>query len=130
MSTDPISDLIIKLKNAGNAGRNTVVIGYSQIKESILEVLKKEGFVKSFRKLSVKGKPSLEISLILDNRIPKIKDVKRVSKPSKRVYMKSSEIRLVKQGYGALVLSTPAGVLSGREARKQKVGGEALFQIW
>jgi len=130
MHIDPIADMINMMKNAGNAGRDTVVVSYSKMKESIAEVLKSEGFVKSYEKKSVKGRPSLELTLILENRIPKIKGVKRVSKPSKRMYVKSTEIRAVKQGYGALVVSTPAGVLSGREAKKQKVGGEALFQIW
>jgi small subunit ribosomal protein S8 len=127
---DQISNMIIKMKNAGLAGRDSTTTPYSQMKESILEVLKKEGFVKGFEKKSEKGKPVIAIDLILENRIPKIKGVKRVSKPSKRVYQKASEIRGVKQGYGALVLSTPAGIMTGREAKKQKVGGEALFQIW
>jgi small subunit ribosomal protein S8 len=130
MSTDPISDMIIAMKNAGNAGRDSITIPYSQIKESIALVLKNEGFLKSFEKKSVKGKPSLVLDLILENRVPKIKGVKRVSKPSKRMYTKSARIRGVKQGYGALILTTPSGIMSGREAKKQKVGGEALFQIW
>ncbi len=122
--------MIIKMKNAGMAGRDTTSVPYSKMKEAILEVLKSEGFIKSFEKKSEKGKQVLEIELILENRIPKIKGVKRVSKPSKRIYQKSTEIRNVKQGYGSLILSTPAGIMSGREARKQKIGGEALFQIW
>jgi len=127
---DQISNMIIKMKNAGLAGRDSTTTPYSKMKESILEVLKKEGFVKGFEKKSEKGKPVLAIDLILENRVPKIKGVKRVSKPSKRVYTKASDIRGVKQGYGALVLSTPAGIMTGKEAKKQKVGGEALFQIW
>lgn len=127
---DPIADMITKLKNAGNAGRDLVVVGYSKQKEAILKVLQNEGYIKSASKKVVNGKPSLEIELILENRIPKIKGVKRVSKPSKRVYTRSADIRKVKQGYGALVVSTPSGIMSGRDAKKQKVGGEALFQIW
>jgi small subunit ribosomal protein S8 len=127
---DVLSNMIIKMKNAGMAGRDTTSVPYSKMKEAILEVLKKEGFVATFQKKSEKGKQVLEIGLILENRIPKIKGVKRVSKPSKRIYQKATEIRNVKQGYGSLILSTPAGIMSGREARKNKVGGEALFQIW
>lgn len=127
---DPIADMINMMKNAGQAGRETVIVSYSKMKESILEVLKSESYIKGFEKKSVKGKPSIEISLILENRVPKIKGVKRVSKPSKRIYTTAKDIRPVKQGYGSLVVSTPAGILSGREAKKQKVGGEALFQIW
>jgi small subunit ribosomal protein S8 len=127
---DPIADMITKLKNAGLAQRDSVTVSYSRMKERIAEVLKSEGYIKGFEKKSVKGHPALEISLIIENRIPKIKGVKRVSKPSKRIYTKSGEIRKVKYGYGSVVLSTPAGVLSGKEAKKQKVGGEALFEIW
>jgi small subunit ribosomal protein S8 len=76
------------------------------------------------------GKKRLEINLISDNRVPKIKGVLRISKPSKRVYKKFSEIRPVKNGYGAVLISTSAGIMSGQEARKAKLGGEALFSIW
>ena len=127
---DPLSNMIIAIKNAGNAGLESTAVPFSKLKESIAEVLKKEGFVKDFGKKSVKGRPMLEVSLYLENRVPKIKGVKRISKPSKRIYKKASEIRGVKSGYGIMVLSTPSGVMSGKEAKKQKVGGEALFQIW
>jgi small subunit ribosomal protein S8 len=78
----------------------------------------------------VGNKPVLVVNLFMENRIPKIKGVSRISKTSKRIYKKFSEIRLVKNGYGAVVLSTPKGILSGRDARKEKVGGEILFTIW
>lgn len=127
---DPIANMITQLKNAGSAGRESVVVPFSQIKENIAKVLMSEGFVKSVEKKEVKGRPVLLIGVFLENRIPKIKGVQRLSKTSKRVYKKSSEIRPVKNGYGALVLSTPKGVMSGREAKKQKLGGEVLFSIW
>ena len=127
---DQISNFIIKLKNAGNAGQESVVVPASKLKLSIVEVLKKEGFVKDFTEKSEKGRPVILISLFSENRIPKIKGVKRISKPSKRVYKKSTELRSVKNGYGALILSTSAGVMTGREAKAAKLGGEALFKIW
>jgi small subunit ribosomal protein S8 len=127
---DPIANMITGIKNAGNAGRDSLVVSYSKIKENIAAVLKKEGFIKGAEKKTVGGKPSLVIDLIMENRIPKVKGVARISKTSKRIYKKSSEIRLVKNGYGAVVLSTPKGILSGRDARKEKVGGEVLFTIW
>ncbi len=127
---DPIANMIIGIKNAGNAGRDHVVLSYSKIKENIANVLKKEGFIKGAEKKVVGGKPSLIVSLLMENRIPKVKGVARISKTSKRIYKKASEIRLVKNGYGAVVLSTPKGILSGRDARKEKVGGEILFTIW
>lgn len=127
---DQIANLITTLKNAGAAGHDNVVTSYSKLKHSIVEVLKKEGFVKDVETKMEKGKKVLSISLILENRIPKISGVKRISKPSKRVYRKASEIKSVKNGYGALIVSTSAGVMSGNEARKAKLGGEALFSIW
>jgi small subunit ribosomal protein S8 len=127
---DPIANMITGIKNSGNAGRSSLVVSYSKIKEAIAEVLRKEGFIKGAEKKVVGGKPSLVIDLFLEGRTPKVRGVKRVSKTSKRVYKKSSEIRLVKNGYGSVILSTPKGVMSGRDARKEKVGGEVLFTIW
>ena|SRR3989344_4951597 len=127
---DTISNMIIQIKNAGNAGHNHVLVPYSKLKHSIVETLKKEKFVKDVEAKSQKGKKMLAIDLFMENRVPKIKGVKRISKPSKRIYKKSSDIRSVKNGYGALILSTSKGVMSGREARRASLGGEALFQIW
>ena len=127
---DTISNMIIAVKNAGNAKHDSVSVPYSKLKHSIAEVLKKEGFIKNAEEKSEKGRKVLSIGLFIENRIPKIKGVKRLSKPSKRIYKKATEIRAVKSGYGALIISTPAGVMSGRDARKAKLGGEALFSIW
>lgn len=122
--------MLASLKNAGNSGRDSLAVPYSKIKENIAEVLKKEGFIKGAEKRMIDKKPVLSIELFMENRIPKIKGVKRLSKTSKRVYKKSSELRPVKNGYGALIISTPKGVMSGRDARKEKLGGEVLFSIW
>ncbi|KKU20474.1 MAG: 30S ribosomal protein S8 [Candidatus Nomurabacteria bacterium GW2011_GWA1_46_11] len=127
---DAISDMIIRIKNAGAAGHDRVSVPYSKLGRSIVEVLKKENFVKSVETESKKGKKMLAIELFMENRVPKIKGVKRISKPSRRIYKKSSDIRAVKNGYGALVLSTSQGIMSGREAKRASLGGEALFTIW
>lgn len=127
---DPIADMLAQIKNSGNAGRDTLLVPFSSIKENIANVLKSEGFIKSVEKKIVLKKAMLEIGLIIENRIPKIKGIQRLSKTSKRVYKKSTEIRPVKNGYGALVVSTPKGVMSGRDAKKAKIGGEVLFSIW
>ena len=126
---DTISNFIIKLKNAGNAHQDSVTVQHSKLKEAICETLKREGFIKSF---TVSGgvKKVIEVDLLSENRVPKIKGVQRLSKPSKRLYSKSSEIRAVKSGYGALIVSTSKGVMTGREAKKLSLGGEALFKIW
>jgi len=122
--------MLTSLKNAGNAGRSTVNVPYSKIKENIATVLISEGFLKSAEKKIVDKKAVLSMEVIMENRIPKIKGAQRISKTSKRVYKKSAELRPVKNGYGALILSTPKGVMSGRDAKKQKLGGEVLFSIW
>lgn len=127
---DIISNFIIKIKNAGNAGLSSVVVPHSNLKLSIAEVLKKEGFIQGFEEKSEKGRKVIVINLLSENRIPRIKGVQRISKPSKRIYKKSTEIRGVKNGYGALIISTSAGVMTGRDAKKAKLGGEALFSIW
>ncbi len=130
ISMDPIANMIVSIKNAGDAGRHNVLVSYSKLKHSIADVLKEEGFVKSVEKKSKGNKHHLSIDLIVDGRSRKVKGVKRHSKPSKRIYKKASEIRPVKQSYGVLVLSTPQGVMAGYKAKKAGVGGEALFSIW
>ncbi|MDO8569860.1 MAG: 30S ribosomal protein S8 [bacterium] len=137
---DTISNMIIQIKNAGSAGHNRVLVPYSKLKHSIVETLKKEKFVKNVEIKEKKparpngrsggGKKMLAIDLFMENRVPKIKGVRRISKPSRRIYQKSSDIRSVKNGYGALILSTSRGIMSGREARRASLGGEALFTIW
>lgn len=127
---DPIANMIVQIKNAGSAGRENVVLPYSKVKENIAKVLVKERFLKGVDKKTVKGHPVLSIDLIIDNRNPKVTGVKRISKNSKRIYKKSSEIRPIKNGYGHLILSTPKGIMTGRDARKEKLGGEVLFSIW
>ncbi len=127
---DHISNLIIQIKNAGNAGHDTASVPYSKLKHAVSEVLKKEGFIKDVEIRTEKGRKVLVLALILENRVPKIKGVARISKPSKRIYKKTSEIRSVKSGYGAIILSTSAGIMSGSDAKRAKLGGEALFSIW
>jgi small subunit ribosomal protein S8 len=128
--TDPISDMIIRIKNAGNSHKESLSFPYSNLKFEICSLLQKEGFIKSAAKKGKKIAKSIEVELVTEGKLPHIQGVKRVSKPSRRVYRKYDEIRPIKNGYGRLVLSTPKGLLTDISARKQKVGGEALFQIW
>lgn len=130
MVNDPIADLIIQLKNASMAKKPSVVLPYSEMKFTIAEILNKEGFLKSVSKKGKKVKKYLEMDLLYKDDRPRIKGVRRISKPGRRVYKKSSELRPVRQGTGLLLLSTPSGVMTNRTARDSKVGGEALFEIW
>jgi small subunit ribosomal protein S8 len=128
---DKISNMLVKIKNAGIAGHKTVEIPYSNLLSAIADCLVKGKFVASASKKTGKGdKFFLEISLISANKEPRITQVERISKPSKRVYIKAKDIKPVRQGYGMMVLSTPKGVMIADDARKELVGGEALFRIW
>jgi small subunit ribosomal protein S8 len=127
---DPISDMIVQIRNASDAGKESVILPYSKLKLAILDVLLKEGFVKSFGKKGKKVAKFIEVVLAYEGDEPKIHSVQRISKSSRRVYQKAKDIRGVKNGFGILVLSTPLGIMSDKMARMEKVGGEALFKIW
>ncbi len=118
------------MKNAGLAGKPTVSMPHSKLKNAILECLKKEGYVAEISKRVKKGQPVLEVELVYVDKTPKITEAERISKQSRRVYFGVNDIHKVKNGSGLLVLSTPKGILSGRDARKEQVGGEALFRLW
>ena len=128
---DKISELIIGLKNAGMAKRATVSMPASKLKKNILLLLKKEGYIVDFSEggEGVKKTLTVEIAYNKDG-TPKINDVKRVSKLSVRQYKGYRDLRPVKYGYGLSVLSTPLGIISGKEAKSKKVGGELLFTLW
>lgn len=129
--TDPIAAMLIMIKNAGKAERPFIVVPHSKLKESIALCLQKEGYVSSVTKKTSKNHPVLEIGVKYDDKgDSKVHEVKRVSKPSRRMYMGTRDVRPVKNGYGILVLSTPKGIMTGKEARKELVGGEVLFMIW
>jgi small subunit ribosomal protein S8 len=131
MVNDPIADFIIRIKNANTAGKDTVSVSYSKMKEAIATVLHKEGYLKSVEKKGKTAVTSLEVGLVYEgDTTPKIQGVERMSKLSKRMYLGSSDIKPVRNGYGRLILTTPQGILTDGQARKQKVGGEALFKIW
>ena len=122
--------MLIMIKNASLAGKESVILPYSKLKEAIGECLQKEGYVKAVSKKVKKNHPVLEVELLYADRGPKISEVERISKQSRRVYFGMKDIYPVRGGTGLLVLSTPKGILSGKEARKEQVGGEALFKIW
>ena len=137
---DSISNMLIMMKNASLVGKESVLFPYSKLKNAIVECLKKEGYISGIsKKISEKGvsvsgtknrQPTLEIELVYIDGKPKITEVERISKQSRRVYFGMKDIHSVRNGTGLLVLSTPKGILSGKDARRQQVGGEALFRIW
>jgi len=129
---DPISDFLIRIKNAGAAGKRNVLVPFSNMKSAIAELLFAKGFIGEIAK---KGKTpatkSLSINVLYEaDGSPKIRDVKRISKPSRRLYEKTKNIKSYRRGFGMAVLSTPKGIMSDLDARKANVGGELLFTIW
>jgi len=130
MVSDTVGDFITQLKNAGMVGKSGVVLPYSKLKAAIAEKLVASGYVAAVETKGKDSKKVLEVTLKYDNGSHSINGVKRVSKPGRRLYSKVAEIYPVKFGKGHMFLSTPAGILTGEEARQQNVGGEQLFIIW
>ena len=131
MVADPISDFIIQLKNAGAVKRESISLPYSKFKYAVAHKLAKAGYIKAVSKHGKKTKKFVDIELMYtDKGTPRINGVERVSKPSKRVYQGVDKVASVKYGQGAMILSTPKGILTDKEARKENTGGEALFKIW
>jgi len=123
-------NLLTQLKNAQAVKKESIKTSYSKMKEKILEVLKDNGYIENFERKGRGAKRVLDIKLKYNDDGGVIDGIKLISKSSRRLYIGYKDIRFVKSGYGLLILSTPKGILTGREARKTKVGGEALFEIW
>ncbi len=131
MVNDPVGDFIIQLKNAGMVGKASVNVPYSKLKHAIADKLAEAGFVAAVDKHGKKVKKTLHVDLKYDARgAHQIQGVQRISKPGRRLYLGVSEIFPVKFGRGKRILSTPAGILTGEEAREKNMGGEELFIIW
>jgi small subunit ribosomal protein S8 len=128
MVTDPISDLIIRIKNASDAKKASVVVIGSKLAENIAHALKKAGYISSVDKS--KTKRELELGLIYFEGTPRINGVERISKPSRRLYQKATDIRTFRSGYGNTVFTTSKGIMVDVDAKKLKLGGEILFRIW
>ena len=131
MVGDPIGDLIIQIKNAGMVRKPTISVPYSKLKHAVADKLVSTGFIENAEKIGQKVKKTLSITLKYDDAGKHhILGVKRVSKPGRRLYIGADQIFPVKFGKGKRIISTPAGILTGEEAKKKNVGGEELFIIW
>jgi small subunit ribosomal protein S8 len=126
---DKIGDMLVAIKNGGNAGKKTVNIPYSGYKMNIVRALFQEGYIKSYSQKDTKNGDILEVDLLYKEGNPRITQVKRISKPSRRLYTNMKDIKTVKQGFGSVFLSTPKGIMTGKLAKKEQVGGEILFEI-
>jgi len=129
--TDPITDMLNQIRNAQAVGKTEILIPFSNLKNEIATLLSKEGFVGEVKK-AVKGKiKGLKITLKYDiGGDPAIAGLERISRPGQRIYDAVSEIKKVHGGYGISVVSTSKGLMTNKEARKQKIGGEIICQVW
>ena len=128
--SDPIADFLTRLRNAGAARKEEVLAPYSKIKSEIARILKNEGYITAYE-IDTTGKfPRIKVTTKNHDRVSAITGLKRISKPGLRKYVGATEIPRVLGGMGISILSTPQGVISGREAKKQNVGGELLATIW
>lgn len=131
MVVDPIANLINGIYNAQQRGHKDVRAPYTKVTFAIAEVLKRAGYIESVDKDGKDVKKHMDIVLKYDAQgAPAVSGVKRVSKQSKRTYKRVDQIVPVRNGYGTLILSTPKGIFTDKQARKENVGGEALFEIW
>ncbi|HEV8116883.1 MAG TPA: 30S ribosomal protein S8 [Thermoanaerobaculia bacterium] len=128
---DPITDLLNRLRNGMRAGHDRVDVPASRVKEHLVKVLAEEGYVSSYRRIEEKGRPLLRIGLKYDSEgEPIVNGLERVSRPGRRVYAAAKQIPEVLGGLGVSILSTSRGIVTGRQAREQKLGGEILCNVW
>ena len=128
--TDPIADMLTRIRNANQAKHEVVEMPASRLKLEILEVLKNEGYIAEYEKIEDGKQGVIRVTLKYVNKERVIKGIKRISKPGLRVYAKSTELPQVLNGLGVAIISTSNGVMTDREARKNKLGGEVIAFVW
>lgn len=131
MMTDPVADMLTRLRNASKAKHTTTVMPTSKIKREIARILKDEGYIQDFEVVDGEPQPSLRVHLkYADDRAPAFIGLRRVSKPGLRVYKGRQEIPRVLGGLGTVIISTPKGLMTGRDAWRQNIGGEVVAFVW
>lgn len=129
--SDPVADMLTKIRNASRAGFDRVDIGTSKLKLEIVKVLKNEGYIKNFKKVQLDGFNFIRLFLKYDeNEKPIIHGIDKISKPGRRIYTGYKKLPRVKNGFGTVVISTSAGVTTGKKANEKKIGGELICSIW
>ncbi len=131
--TDPIADMLTRIRNAVRIERATVTLPVSKVKRGLAEVLKREGYIWDWREEELESCPSKQLHIDLKygpNGERVIRHIKRVSKPGRRVYARAASLKPILNGLGISVISTSRGVISDREARQRKLGGEVLCELW
>ena len=131
MNTDPIADMLTRIRNAQAVQKATVAVPFSKMKFQIATVLERRGFIKKVELKGRKTKKIFEITLKYDKENkPIISEIRRISRPGQRIYTPAKELRRVKSGRGISIVSTSGGVMTDGEARKKNVGGESLCEVW
>lgn len=128
--TDPITDMLNRIRNAAALQKEEVLVPFSKIKYEIVSILSKEGFVDEVKKNTKEKNKVIKITLKYDNNVSVISGLRRVSKPGQRIYSESSELKKIRGGYGISIVSTSKGLMTNKEARKNKLGGEIIMEIW
>ncbi len=128
--SDPIADFLIRIKNAAMVGKSEVRVPYSKIKHTLADLLVERGYLESAEKVGKKAKKELVVTVKYTDGTPSFEEIKRISKPSRRIYIKSKDIFPIKYGKGTLVISTSKGIMTGEKAKEENLGGEALFEIY
>lgn len=129
--TDPIAEMLTIIRNAQAVNKSTVKVLHSNSKFNLAKLLEKEGFIEKAEKKGTKPKQVIIITLkYKEDGKPQITYLKRISKPSQRIYVGYRDIRSVKEGYGSAIISTPAGLATGKDAKKHKLGGEYICEVW
>jgi small subunit ribosomal protein S8 len=128
--TDPIGDMLARIKNALTAKKEQVVIPHSKLKEAIALILEENNYIQGYEVEEKKPQSDLVVTLRYVEGLPAISGMERVSKPGRRLYAKTKQIPVTLNGYGLTVVSTSKGILTDNEARKKNVGGELLCRVW
>ena len=129
-STDQIADLITRIRNAVMVGKNEILVPTPKLKTQVVEVLAKNGYVASFEVIDGKPRGMLKVIINEVGTNAKINEISKVSKPGRRVYSAADDLPVVKSGRGMIIVSTSKGLMTGREAKKNRLGGEILVKVW
>jgi small subunit ribosomal protein S8 len=129
-STDQIADLITRIRNAVLVGKNEILVPTSKLKAGVVEVLNKNGYVADFEIIDGKPRGMLKVTINEPGKVARINEIAKVSKPGRRVYSSANELPTVKSGRGMVIVSTSKGLMTGREAKKNRLGGEVLVKVW
>lgn len=128
--TDPIADLLTRIRNAYLAKHETVEVPHSRTKEAIIKILKEGGYVASAKVIKQSPQPKIVLTLAYQGKIPALEGIRRISKPGRKVYVRANKIPRTLGGYGTTIISTNQGIMTDKQARSKNLGGELLCKVW